>query len=36
MAGEKEEAAEVLARFQKVWADADFTLTSSCLCLPGK
>jgi tetratricopeptide (TPR) repeat protein len=36
MSGNKSEAAEALAEFNKVWADGDFELTSSCLCLPGK
>ena len=29
------EAAEVEARFKRVWAKADVTLTSSCFCQPG-
>jgi tetratricopeptide (TPR) repeat protein len=29
------EAADLEARFKRVWADADVTLTSSCFCLPG-
>lgn len=35
-AGESEKAAKALAQFKLIWADSDFTLTSSCLCLPGK
>jgi tetratricopeptide (TPR) repeat protein len=31
----EKEAEEVDARFQKVWAQADLDLTSSCLCQPG-
>jgi len=30
------EAAAVEARFRAVWAKADVTLTSSCLCQPGQ
>ncbi len=29
------EAAEVEARFERIWAQADFKLTSPCLCQPG-
>jgi tetratricopeptide (TPR) repeat protein len=29
------EAADLEARFKRVWAHADVTLTSSCFCLPG-
>jgi hypothetical protein len=29
-----DEAKAVEARFRDVWKDADFTLSSSCLCLP--
>jgi hypothetical protein len=29
------EAADLAARFKRVWAQADVTLTSSCFCLPG-
>ena len=29
------EAADLAARFKRVWAKADVTLTSSCFCLPG-
>jgi hypothetical protein len=29
------EAADLEARFKRVWAQADVTLTSSCFCLPG-
>jgi tetratricopeptide (TPR) repeat protein len=29
------EAADLEARFKRVWAKADVTLTSSCFCLPG-
>lgn len=36
LAGETEKAAQALAQFKLIWADSDFTLTSSCLCLPGK
>lgn len=36
MSGKKSEAAATLAQFKEAWADADFELTSSCLCLPGK
>lgn len=32
--GRKTEAVAVEAQFKKVWAKADFELTSSCLCLP--
>jgi tetratricopeptide (TPR) repeat protein len=31
----KEEAAAVKARFDRVWADADVELASTCLCVPG-
>jgi tetratricopeptide (TPR) repeat protein len=34
--GKAKEAADVMARFEHVWADADFKLTSSCLCVPGE
>jgi len=30
------EAADVEARFRKVWADADISIASTCLCVPGK
>jgi hypothetical protein len=30
-----EQAAEVEARFQKIWSKADMEITSSCLCQPG-
>jgi len=30
------QAAKYLADYKKAWVDADFELTSSCLCLPGK
>ena len=33
--GREPEAAEVEARFEKVWAGADVTLASSCFCQPG-
>jgi tetratricopeptide (TPR) repeat protein len=33
--GKRNEAAAVEARFQKVWANADMRITSSCLCQPG-
>jgi tetratricopeptide (TPR) repeat protein len=36
LGGKKTEAAKALAEFNQTWADADFELTSSCLCLPGK
>ncbi len=36
MCGKEREAAAAMARFKEAWADADFELTSSCLCLPGK
>lgn len=36
LCGKEREAAAAMARFQEAWADADFELTSSCLCLPGK
>lgn len=32
----KAEAAAVRAEFGKIWARADMTITSSCLCFPGK
>jgi tetratricopeptide (TPR) repeat protein len=35
MGGKKSEAAATLAQFKQIWADGDFELTSSCLCLPG-
>lgn len=34
--GKNAEAALVKARFDKVWADADFHLQSSCCCLPDR
>ncbi len=34
--GKRDEAAEVRKRFEKVWADADLKISSSCLCLPGE
>ena len=34
--GKDAEAAEVEARFRRVWQNADFELTSSCLCQPAK
>lgn len=34
--GKKDEAAIVQARFDKVWADADAPIESSCLCVRGK
>lgn len=34
--GREAEAAPVLKKFKETWAHADFELTSSCLCLPGK
>jgi tetratricopeptide (TPR) repeat protein len=36
MCGKEREATAALALFQEAWAEADFELTSSCLCLPGK
>jgi Flp pilus assembly protein TadD len=30
------EVAPIEARFNKIWANADLKLTSSCLCLPGE
>src|SRR6201987_3725190 len=33
--GERNEASAVQERFQKVWANADMQITSSCLCQPG-
>ncbi|HEX3444468.1 MAG TPA: tetratricopeptide repeat protein, partial [Chthoniobacterales bacterium] len=33
--GKRNEASAVEARFQKVWANADMQITSSCLCQPG-
>ena len=30
-----DEAADLEARFKKIWAHADLQLTSSCLCQPG-
>ncbi|HEX6562754.1 MAG TPA: tetratricopeptide repeat protein [Chthoniobacterales bacterium] len=33
--GKRNEAAAVQTRFQKVWANADMQITSSCLCQPG-
>jgi tetratricopeptide (TPR) repeat protein len=33
--GKRNEASAVEARFQKVWANADMRITSSCLCRPG-
>jgi cytochrome c-type biogenesis protein CcmH/NrfG len=29
-----EEAAQTQAKFQRIWAKADLTITSSCLCQP--
>jgi tetratricopeptide (TPR) repeat protein len=34
--GKSGESAAVRTRFAKTWADADMTITSSCMCLPGK
>jgi tetratricopeptide (TPR) repeat protein len=34
--GKKEEAEKARARFREVWAKADVSITSSCLCIPGK
>ncbi|HUE72004.1 MAG TPA: tetratricopeptide repeat protein [Pirellulaceae bacterium] len=36
MCGKEGEATAAMARFKEAWADADFELTSSCLCLPGR
>ncbi|MBV9732852.1 MAG: hypothetical protein JO275_08755 [Verrucomicrobia bacterium] len=33
--GKRNEASAVQTRFQKVWANADMRITSSCLCQPG-
>jgi tetratricopeptide (TPR) repeat protein len=33
--GKRNEASAVQTRFQKVWANADMQITSSCLCQPG-
>ena len=33
--GKRDEASAVQTRFQKVWANADTQITSSCLCQPG-
>jgi tetratricopeptide (TPR) repeat protein len=33
--GKRDEASAVEARFQKIWANADIPITSSCLCRPG-
>ena len=35
MQHKNEQAAEVEARFQKIWSKADMEITSSCLCQPG-
>jgi tetratricopeptide (TPR) repeat protein len=32
--GKRKEAADVAARFKRIWAEADFELSSSCLCVP--
>lgn len=34
--GKKAEAEKVRAEWKKVWAQADITIGSSCLCVPGK
>jgi tetratricopeptide (TPR) repeat protein len=34
--GKSDEANSVRAQWEAMWREADFTLTSSCLCLPGK
>jgi tetratricopeptide (TPR) repeat protein len=34
--GKETQAADFEARFQKVWADADVKITSSCYCQPGR
>jgi hypothetical protein len=36
MQGKKVEAAAVRARFERAWQYADFKISSSCCCLPGK
>ena len=33
--GKRNEASAIQTRFQKVWANADMQITSSCLCQPG-
>ncbi|HEY2422498.1 MAG TPA: tetratricopeptide repeat protein [Chthoniobacterales bacterium] len=33
--GKRNEASAVQTRFQKIWANADMQITSSCLCQPG-
>ena len=33
--GKEEEAAAIIARFQKIWSKADVQIKSSCLCQPG-
>jgi tetratricopeptide (TPR) repeat protein len=35
MQHKNEQAAEVEARFQRIWSKADMEITSSCLCQPG-
>lgn len=35
MQGKHVEAAPILARFEKVWSEADVTIKSSCFCQPG-
>jgi tetratricopeptide (TPR) repeat protein len=34
--GREKEAAQIRAKFDTVWKDADMAIRSSCLCLPGK
>ena len=36
LCGKERHAAAALSHFKEAWSDADFELTSSCLCLPGK
>jgi hypothetical protein len=33
--GKHAEAGRIRARWEEVWRDADITLSSSCICLPG-
>lgn len=33
--GKRDEAARVRARWERIWADSDVSLSSSCFCLPG-
>jgi tetratricopeptide (TPR) repeat protein len=36
MQGRRGEAASIRLRFNEAWKDADFKISSSCCCLPGK